>query len=56
MTSVDLTDEERETLINMLTTEIEASKFPLSLRIERLKRIRAKLKAEAPEPARKPSR
>jgi hypothetical protein len=30
----------------MLTVEIEASKFPLSPRIEQLKAIRAKLKGE----------
>jgi len=29
-----------------LTVEIEASKFPLSPRIERLKRIRAKVRGE----------
>ena len=28
----DLTDEERQLLINILTVEIEASKFPLSQR------------------------
>ena len=39
---IDLTDEERTLLINMLTVEIEASKFPLSPRIDALKRFRAK--------------
>ena len=39
-------DEERAALIGMLTTEIESSKFPLSPRIEALKRIRAKLRGE----------
>jgi hypothetical protein len=43
--TVDLTDDERQALINLLTVEIEASKFPLSPRIEQLKRIRAKLAA-----------
>jgi hypothetical protein len=33
---------------NMLTVEIEASKFPLSPRIERLKAMRAKLRGEEP--------
>jgi hypothetical protein len=32
--TVDLTAEERHLLVNMLTVEIEASKFPLSPRIE----------------------
>jgi len=31
--SVDLADEERAALVNMLTVEIEASKYPLSPRI-----------------------
>ena len=39
--TVDLTDDERTALVNLLTVEIEASKFPLSPRIEQLKRIRA---------------
>jgi len=43
--AVELTDEERAALVNMLTVEIEASKYPLSPRIELLKRIRAKLRA-----------
>jgi hypothetical protein len=53
--SIDLTDEERSALVNMLTVEIEASKYPLSPRIEMLKRIRAKLRLGAvppPEPPR----
>ena len=37
MPPVDLTDDERQALINLLTVEIEASKFPLSPRIEQLK-------------------
>ena len=32
----DLTDEERDAIVGLLTTEIEASRFPLSPRIERL--------------------
>lgn len=47
---IDLTDEERQALINMLTVEIEQSKLPLSPRIEQLKRIRAKLRGEEPAP------
>ena len=39
----DLTDDERKLLVNLLTVEIEGSKFPLSPRIESMKRIRAKL-------------
>jgi hypothetical protein len=46
--TIDLTDEERAALANMLTVEIEASKFPLSARIEMLKRIRATLRGEEP--------
>jgi hypothetical protein len=49
--TVDLTDGERHTLVNMLTVEIEASKYPLSPRIEALKRIRAKLRGEEVPPA-----
>ena len=45
---VDLTDEERAALVGMLTTEIEASRYPLSPRAEMLKRIRAKLRGEEP--------
>jgi hypothetical protein len=44
----DLTDEERRLLVNLLTVEIEASKFPLSPRIELLKRVRAKLRGDEP--------
>lgn len=54
----DLTDDEKKLLINLLTLEIEANKFPLSPRVESLKRIRAKLKGEsvprAPPPKPKP--
>jgi hypothetical protein len=49
--AIDLTDDERKPLVNLLTVEIEASKFPLSPRMEMLKRIRAKLRGEAaPQP------
>jgi hypothetical protein len=44
--SDDLTAEERQVLVNLLTVEIEASKFPLSPRIHQLKAIRAKLRGE----------
>ena len=44
----DLTGDERQALINLLTVEIEASKFPLSPRVQQLKRIRAKLRGETP--------
>jgi hypothetical protein len=47
---LDLTDDERQALINMLTVEIEASKFPLSPRIEQLKRIGDKLRSETVPP------
>lgn len=50
----DLTDDERKLLVNMLTLEIEGSKFPLSQRVEALKRIRAKLRSEEPAPERAP--
>jgi hypothetical protein len=46
--AIDLTDDERKPLVNLLTVEIEASKFPLSPRMEMLKRIRAKLRGEEP--------
>ncbi len=42
-----LTDEERKLLVNVLTVEIEGSKFPLSPRIVALKAIRAKLRGKA---------
>ena len=45
---VDLTDEERQAVIGLVTTEIEASRYPLSPRIVMLKRIRAKLRGEEP--------
>ena len=38
----DLTDDERDALVSLLTDAIQESKYPLSPRIERLKRIRAK--------------
>jgi hypothetical protein len=44
---VDLTDDEREALLNLITVEIQSSHYPLSPRITRLKRIRAKLTGEA---------
>ncbi len=52
-----LTDDERQTPINLLTVEIEASKFPLPPRIESSKRVRAKLAGESatPAPASRPS-
>jgi len=53
--TVELADDERKLLVNLLTVEIEGSKFPLSPRIEVLKRIRAKLRGEEPEP-RQPER
>jgi hypothetical protein len=46
---LDLTNDERKLLVNLLTVEIEASKFPLSPRIELLKRVRAKLRGEEPQ-------
>ena len=57
----DLTDNERQTLIDLLTDAIQESKYPLSPRIERLKRIRAKLRSEElvaaePQRARRPRR
>lgn len=51
-----LTDRERQTLVNLLTVEIQASRFPLSDRIARLKAIRAKLASAgaAPSPPARP--
>jgi hypothetical protein len=51
MVTVVLDEEERHTLVNLLTLEIEASRFPLSERTERLKRIRATLLDEHSEPS-----
>ena len=45
------TADERDALISMLTTEIENSRLPLSPCIQRLKRIRAKLRHEELAPA-----
>ena len=50
--SPDLTDDERQALVALLTDAIEASRFPLSPRTEPLQRIRAKRRGE--EPARIP--
>ncbi len=52
MTSLDLTDEEREAMIRLLIAAIDADHFPLSPRDQRWKRIRAKLGGKAPEPER----
>jgi hypothetical protein len=46
-----LTTEERRALVNLLTVAIEESKFPRSPRIAQLKRIRAKMRSEAPPQA-----
>ena len=46
MTTIHLDAEERRTLVNLLTLEIDASRFPLSERTERLNRIRAILPGE----------
>ena len=43
-----LTDDERQLLINLLTVEIEGSRYPLSPRIVMLKRITAKLRGKEP--------
>jgi hypothetical protein len=47
--SVDLDDAERHALVNLLTADIQTSRFPLSEHTVRLKRIRAKLLGEEPE-------
>lgn len=47
---MDLDDDERHVLVNLLTAEIQTSRFPLSEHTVRLKRIRAKLLGEAPAP------
>ena len=51
--NIDLDDDERRILIDLLTVEINKSSFPLSERIARLKRVRVKLVgvAERPGPA-----
>jgi hypothetical protein len=48
--TVDLTDDERQALVNLLTVELDPHKFPLSPRIEALKGIRAKVRGEEPPP------
>ncbi len=50
MVNVELTDEEHEALVALLTQAIRD--FPLSSRVPRWKRIRDKLKGKAPEPKR----
>ena len=49
MTRLDLTDEEREELIQLLHDVVENDRFQLSLRVRRLRRILAKLR-EPPQP------
>ena len=45
--SLDLTEEEQRLIVELLNAEIAKEvKFPLSPRVERLKRIRAKLSGE----------
>ena len=56
MSGVDFTDDEREAMIALLTEAIQDSRFPLSPRIQRLKRIRAKLRAGEPPRARRPAK
>lgn len=53
---LDLTDYERQALLELLTHEIEFAPSPLSPRVERLGRIRAKLSRVEPSPARRPTR
>jgi hypothetical protein len=49
--TIDLTDEETEALIRVLSQIIENDRYPLSPRTVELKEIRAKLR---PEPVREP--
>jgi hypothetical protein len=49
MTRLDLTDEEREELVQLLHDVVENDRFQLSLRVRRLRRILAKLR-EPPQP------
>jgi hypothetical protein len=44
--TVDLNDEERRVLVNLVTREIEGSSYPLSAMVQRYQRIRAKLLGE----------
>ena len=54
--AIDLTEDERQALIELLAAEIASDRFRLSPRLERLKRIKAKLSGEEPrpEPPRRP--
>ncbi len=44
--TVDLTEEEREALIDLLTDQIQSSGAPLAPRVLRWKRIRDKLRGK----------
>ncbi len=46
--AIDLTEEERAQLAHLLRLEIAGDKFPLSPRVQALKRILAKLEDEGP--------
>jgi hypothetical protein len=51
MPQIDLTDEETAALVRVLRDAIDADRYPLSPRVQRLKGILNKLK---PEPVREP--
>jgi hypothetical protein len=47
---LDLTDEEAAALLNVLTGMIEGGRYPMSGRMNTLRRIRARLPGFLPEP------
>ena len=55
MTRLDLTDEGREELVQLLHDVVENDRFQLSLRVRRLRRILAKLR-DPPQPPAEPAR
>ena len=46
----DLTKDELRTLLSLVNTEIDASRFPMSERVRKLKEVRRKLRRALGEP------
>jgi hypothetical protein len=46
--TVDLTDDERQALIDLLTAQIQESRYPLAPRVARLRRVLGKLGSDQP--------
>jgi hypothetical protein len=51
---IELSDNERRVLINLLGREIQTSRIPMSESVRQLKHIRAKLLRAAPKARREP--